>query len=133
MGRHFNKVIVCQADLGRNNYASVGEILIPAPKGATPRRRIRKSVNFFIGCQSGMPSEVGVVHECSQVSAVDFARLAASGGIEELARFTFREAAFVLSRIACLQPSMPVATHFADRVGISSRHEELTVRRVIMQ
>jgi hypothetical protein len=89
-------------------------------------------VNFFIGCQSGLPSEVGVIQECGAISALDFARKVASAGFEELAAFTFREAGFVLSRIASLQPSMAVGTDFADRVGIASRHVELTVHRVIM-
>jgi hypothetical protein len=34
---------------------------------------------------------------------------------------------------ALLQPTMPVATHFADQIGIASRHEELRVHRVIMR
>ncbi len=31
----FTKVIVCQAGLGRNTYAREGELLVPAPKGAS--------------------------------------------------------------------------------------------------
>jgi hypothetical protein len=129
----FKKVIVCQQGLGRNNYATDGELLVPAPKGAKARRRVRKSVNFFIGCQSGLPTEVGVVRECAGISAADFARKVVESGYEELARFTFREAGFVLSRIASVEPTKPVATHFADQIGIASRHEELRVHRVIMR
>ena len=129
----FTKMIVCQVGLGRNTYAADGELLVPAPKGAKTRRRVRKSVNFFIGCQSGLPTEVGVVHECAEISAADFARKVAKSGFEELAAFTFREAGFVLSRIASIDPTKPVATHFADQIGIASRHEELRVHRVIMR
>src|SRR5262249_52325430 len=68
------KVIVCQEGLGRNTYATDGELLVPAPKAAKARRRVRKSVNFFVGCQSGLPTEVGVVHQCPEISAADFAR-----------------------------------------------------------
>src|SRR5262245_19272905 len=129
----FTKVIVCQATLGRNTYAKDGELLVPAPKGAKPRRRVRKSVNFFIGCQSGLPTEIGVVRECDEISALDFARKVGESGFEELAALTFREAGFVLSRIASVQPTKPVATHFADQIGIASRHEELRVHRVVMR
>jgi hypothetical protein len=129
----FKKVIICQADLGRNTHATNGELLVPAPKGAKPRRRVRKSVNLFIGCQSGLPAEVGVVRECGDISALEFARKVADSGFEELAQFTFREAGFVLSKIASLQPSMPVGTDYMDRVGIASRYEELTVHRVFMR
>jgi hypothetical protein len=128
----FTKVIVCQAGLGRNTYATDGELLVPAPRGAKSRRRVRKSVNFFIGCQSGLPSEVGVIQECAAISAQDFARNVAGAGFEELVAFTFREAGFVLSRTAPLQSSMAVGTDFAERVGIASRHVELTVHKVIM-
>jgi hypothetical protein len=129
----FSKVIVCQEGLGRNNYAADGELLVPAPKGAKARRRVRKSVNFFIGCQSGAPTEVGVVRVCTEISAADFARKVAQSDFEELAAFTFREAGFVLSRIASVEPSKPVATHFADQIGIASRHEELRVHRVMVR
>lgn len=129
----FTKVIVCQDGLGRNSYATDGELLIPAPKGAKARRRVRKSVNFFVGCQSGLPTEIGVVRECPEISAVDFARKVAQSGFEELAAFTFREACFVLSRIATVDHGKPVATHFADQIGIASRHAELRVHRVIMR
>ena len=129
----FTKVIVCRAGLGRNTYANDGELLVPAPKSAVPRRRVRKSVNFFIGCQSGLPTEVGVVRGCAGISAADFARKVVQSGFEELTAFTFREAGFVLSRIASLEPDWPVATHFADQIGVASRHEELRVHRVIMR
>jgi hypothetical protein len=129
----FTKVIVCQAGIGQNTYANDGELLVPAPKGAKARRRVRKSVNFFVGCQSGLPAEVGVVRECAETSAQDFARKVADSGFEELAPFTYREACFVLSRIATVEPTKPVATHFADQIGIASRREELRVHRVIMR
>src|SRR5262249_37760241 len=128
----FTKVIVCQAGLGRNTYGKDGELVVPAPKGAKPRRRVRESVNFFIGCHSGVPTGVGVGGEWPEISAVDFARKVAQSGFEELAAFTFREAGFVLSRIASVEPTKPVGTHFADQIGIASRHEELRVHRVIM-
>jgi hypothetical protein len=129
----FSKVIVCQEKLGRNTYAREGELLVPAPKGAKARRRVRKSVNFFIGCQSGFPTEVGVVRGCPQISAAEFAQKIAESGFEELVGFTFREAGFLLSRIASVEPGKPVATHFADQIGIASRHEELRVHRVILR
>jgi hypothetical protein len=129
----FTKVIVCQAGLGRNTYATDGELLVPAPKAAKPRRRVRKSMNFFIGCQSGLPTEIGFVRECDEISARDFAHKVAGSGFEELAAFTYREAGFVLSRISAVQPTKPVATHFADQIGIAARHEELRVHRVIMR
>ena len=47
--------------------------------------------------------------------------------------FCLREAGFVLSRIASVELGKPVATHFADQIGIASRYEELRVHRVIVR
>lgn len=129
----FTKVIVCHAGLGRNTHAADGELLVPAPKGVKARRRVRNSVNFFVGCQSGLPTEIGVVRECAEISAHDFARKVSASGFDELLAFSFREACFVLSRIASVESGKPVATHFADQIGIAARHEELRVHRVIMR
>jgi hypothetical protein len=129
----FRKVIVCQEGRGRNTYGIDGELLVPAPKGAKARRRVRKSVNFFIGCQSGLPGEVGVVRDCPEISAEDFASKVARSGFEELASFTFREAGFVLSRVTSIEPGKPVGTSFAGVIDIASRHEELRVHRVVIR
>ncbi len=129
----FTKVVACRAGLGRNTFSSEGEWLIPAPRGAEARRRVRKSVNFFVGCQTGLPSEVGVVSGCPEISASDFARKVAGSGVDELTQFSFREAVFVLSRIALLKPETTVGTYYADRVNIASKHVELMVHRVFMR
>jgi hypothetical protein len=132
----FTKVIVGIAP-DRYARAEEGELLVPAPRGARPRRRVRKPnqrlklwTNFFIGCRSGLPSDIGVVQECPAVAALDFARQVARSGFEELARFSFHEAAYVLSRIAFYEPSTRVGAEFADRVGIASRYEALSLPRI---
>lgn len=129
---NFNLLIFCDAKLGRNTHALDGEILVPAPRGAKPRKGIRKSVHFFLGCSSGMPAEVGVVAECDGVSAEVFARRVADSGIEELSSFTYREASFVLSKISALKPGMPVGTNFMSVFGASQAHEELRIHRVVI-
>jgi hypothetical protein len=129
----FTKTIVCQEKLTKNTHASEGEVLVPPPFGAKPRKRVRKSMHFFVGCASGMPAEIGIVKECAEISALQFAKEVADSGIKELADFTFREAAFVLSRAALVKPAMPVATHFSDRIGVASRHWELTIHRIIFK
>jgi Protein of unknown function (DUF2695) len=128
----FTKVIVCQADIVRNTYASDGEWLVPAPKGAKPRRRVRKMVNPFVGIQSGLPSEVGFIRECDPITAEDFACKVAQSGFEEFAAFTFREAGFVLSKIASIEVGKAVGNEFADFVGIGARRVELRIHRVIV-
>jgi hypothetical protein len=134
----FTKVIVGIAP-DRYAHAAEGEVLVPAPVGAKPRRRVRRPnrrlklwTNFFGGCRSGLPSDIGVVQACPEISALDFARQVANSGFEEFVRFSSHEAAYVLSRIANFEPSTPVGTEFADRVGIASRYEALSVNRVAL-
>jgi hypothetical protein len=130
-GDAFSKVIVCEAAMGSNTHASQGELLVPAPKGAQSRKRVRKLHHFFVGCESGLPAEVGVVAECPAISAEAFALRVADTGFPEFQDFTYREAAFVLSRVASLPPGAPVGTHFMEVAGISAKREELRVHKVI--
>jgi len=129
----FKKVIVSRAGLGKHTHTNEGEILVPAPKAAKPRKRMRKFQHFFIGCTSGMPTEVGVVRDCPVISAKDFAELVAKSGFAELADFGVREAAFVLSKVATLAHETAVGTDFPERIGIASRHWELTIHRIIFK
>jgi len=128
----FKKVIVCQADLAGYTYASDGEWLVPAPKGAKARRRVPRISHHFVGIESGLPSMTGVVRECDAITAQDYARKVAAAGFGELAAFGFREAAFVLSKVAHIEPGKPVGVEFADLVGIDARRVELRIHRVIV-
>jgi uncharacterized protein DUF2695 len=129
----FDKRIVSREGVGKNTHTSDGELLVPAPRGAKPKGRVRKAVHFFIGCQSGNASEVGVVAACDAVSATDFARQVTACGIHDVSAFGAMEAAFVLSKIATLSGGATVGTDFSDRVGIASKHEELTIHRVVLR
>jgi Protein of unknown function (DUF2695) len=129
----FQKRIVGRKGIGKNTHALDGELLVPAPRGAKPKGRVRRIVHFFVGCQSGKASEVGVVEACDAVSAADFALQITAGGIDDTASFGPLEAAFVLSKIAALGAGTTVGTAFLERVGIASKHEELTIHRVILR
>ncbi len=129
----FTKRLLCDPQVGRNTHASAGELLVPAPKTAKPKKRVRKSVHFFIGYPSGLPAEVGVVQEAEQVSAGDFARLVSQSGLEELKDFTFREAAFFLSKLAPLKTGTPVGTHFMETSGVVGKREELRINKVFFR
>lgn len=129
----FDKMLVCDANLGRNTYAEPGEILVPAPKGAKPRKRVRRLVHFFIGCSSGLPAEIGVVAPCEATSAEAFAKRVMESGLEDFKGFTQREAAFLLSRLSSLAPGTPVGTHFMETSGVVGKHEELRVHKVMIR
>jgi len=129
----FTKRLLCDPHLGRNTHAVAGEVLVPAPKGAKPKKRVRKSVHFFIGCSSALPAEVGVVQDGERVTAADFAQMVSQSGIEELRAFTFREAAFLLSKLGPLTPRTPVGTHFMETSGVVGKREELRIHKVFFR
>jgi hypothetical protein len=52
------KILVGRAGVGKDNHVSAGEWLIPSPIDAVPRRPMRKLVHFFIGTQTGLPTEI---------------------------------------------------------------------------
>jgi hypothetical protein len=133
LSRSYSSWIVCDAQLGRNTHATHGELLVPAPFAAKPRKRTRKSVNFFIGCESGLPTEIGVVSECSPISAETFSQRVRAGGIAELQKFGSREAAFTLSSVANLGAGVPVGTHYLELSGVAGKKELLRVHKVIFR
>jgi len=121
-------------NFNKNNcYAKDGELLIPAPKGAKPKKRVRKSVHFFIGIETGLPCEIGFIESRASISPLEFAKIVRDSGQKELKCFKEREAAFLLSRIERLKEGNAVGTHFAEITGISSKREEIRVHKVILR
>jgi hypothetical protein len=127
------KVIVSRAGVGRNTHTKDGEWVVPAPADAKPRKRVRKLVHFFVGAETGLPSEVGVVRDVEPMSIARFAHTIANSKVPELRDFDRGVASFVLGRIAALPDGTPVGTDIADRVGVGSRHRELTIHRVVLR
>jgi hypothetical protein len=129
----FTRRLLCDPAIARNTHAAAGEMLVPAPHGAKPRKRVRASMHFFVGCPSGLPAEFGVVREAEPISAADFARWVVGSGVGELSAFTFREAAFLLSKLAPLSPGTAVGTHFMETSGVVGKREELRVHKVLVR
>ncbi|EAQ80764.1 hypothetical protein DSM3645_12126 [Blastopirellula marina DSM 3645] len=125
--------IVAKEGLGKNNYAQDGEWLIPAPWGATPRKRVRKTVHFFIGAQSGMPTEVGFVAEIEPQSTAQIVERIAASSVTELSPFDTRVVWFVQQKIARLAVSSAVGTDLREVVGVSGKRRELNIYRVIVR
>jgi hypothetical protein len=114
-------------------FASEGELLIPAPRGAKPKKRIRKSVHFFIGIKTGLPNELGFVQDDEPITAKEFAKKVRDSGQKDLLLFREKEAAFFLSRLDQLQHGNAVGTHFSEITGLTSKYEELRVHKVILR
>jgi len=133
LSQGYSRWIVCDAKVGRNTHATHGELLVPAPFGAKARKRTRKSVNFFIGCESGLPAEVGIVAECAPLCPETFAHRIRTAGVAELQSFGALEAAFTLSAVADLPAGVPVGTHYLELSGAAGKGELLRVHKVILR
>lgn len=127
------KIIVSRPALTRNSYTKDGEWLVPAPADAKPRKRIRKLVHFFIGVETGLPSEVGFVTDVTPMSITKIVETIANSSVPELKEFDRQVASFVFAKIANLPDGTAVGTDIAERVGIASKHLELNIHRVILR
>lgn len=129
----YDRVLIAEKELANNCYAEKGEMLVPAPKGAKPRKRTRKSVHYFVGLQSGLPAEVGVIAQHGGITAGELARMARNSGLDELKSFGVREAAFCLMKIAKIPVGKPIAVHFNEIKGLSSVREELRIHKILIR
>jgi hypothetical protein len=127
------KILVGRAGIGKNNHVSMGEWLIPAPVDAVPRRRIRKLVHFFIGLNTGLPTEIAFVESIEPMSLDEFAVRISDSTVQESQALPLQVAAFIAQKIAQLPVGTCVGTDIIDKVGIASKHRELSIYRVIVK
>ena len=127
----FTNVLVSKHSEKNKCYAPEDELLIPAPKGAKAKKRIRKSVHFFIGIESGLPNEIGFVKKCDPLTAREFARKVRKTAGKDFARFSESESAFFLGKLTSMKEGQPVGTHFMT-IGIIERHEEMRIHKVVL-
>ncbi len=130
--KRYSKVLISTEKCGHNCYAGNNEILIPAPFGLKPKKRVRSSVNYFVGVVSGLPNEYGFVSNREQITAREFAKLIRDSRIKGIERFTEREADFYLSRIENLLVDTPVGTHFTEKNGLTKEYELLRIHKIII-
>lgn len=128
-----NRILVARTGIGRNNYATDGEWLVPAPLDAKPRKRVRKSVHYFIGIDSGLPTEIGFIQSIEPIAINELTQMICNSSIAELQNCDARLAGFIAKKIANMADGAAVGTHIMDRVGVASKHKELTIHRIILR
>ncbi|MCT4665210.1 MAG: DUF2695 domain-containing protein [Flavobacteriales bacterium] len=129
----YTKAIYSNSEYGNNNYTHNGELLIPAPFGFKPKKRVRKSMHFFNGTDSELPSEIGIVKEIEPTTAKVFAKNIRDLKLESLSKFSARDAEYYLSRIEKIDLGKPMGTHFMERTGIGGMKIELRIHKVIFR
>lgn len=129
----YSKAIFSSPKYGNNNYTKEKELLIPAPFGFKPHKRVKQNMHFFNGTESELPSEVGVVKEIEPMTAKVFAKQIRDLGLKSFEKFSEREAEYYFSRIEKIDIGKPMATHFMERRGIGGRKFELKIHKVIIR
>ncbi|MGS2765293.1 DUF2695 domain-containing protein [Sinomicrobium sp. M5D2P9] len=129
----YTKAIFSSSNYDYNNHTENGELLIPAPYGFKPRKRIRKSVHFFNGTQSELPTEIGFVKEIEPTDAKEFAKKIRDLKLGALAKFSEREADYYLSRIDKIDIGKPMGAYFMEKTGIGGTKMELRIHKVILR
>jgi hypothetical protein len=133
-GRSFTKLLrMGPAPLG-HGYARDGELLVPAPGLCAPGRSIRPWVHFFLGLETALPSEHGIVRVEREpwTAARLAAAVRASKATDPLDGFGELEASFFLEAIDRVEAGRLAGVKILRVLSKDTRVvPELSVARVI--
>lgn len=129
----YTKAIFSSSEYDHNNYTKNGELLIPAPFRFKPKKRVRKSMHFFNGTESELPTEIGIVKEIEPINGKEFAKKIRDLKLDSLSRFSERDADYYFSRIEKIEIGKPMGTHFMERTGIGGTKIELKIHKIIFR
>ena len=130
--RIYTKAIFSTSKFKQNNYTNEGEMVIPAPFGFKPKKRMKKSMHFFNGIETEMPTELAIVKEIKPINSKEFSKKIRDSELESFERFSSRVADYYLSRIDKIEIGKPIGSHFMEKRGISGQSIELRIHKVIL-
>jgi len=129
----YTKAIFSSSEYNHNNYTKDGELLIPAPFGFKSKKRVRKSMHFFNGTESELPSEIGIVKEIKPTNGKEFAKTIRDLKLGSFTKFSERDAEYYFSRIEKIDIGKPMGTHFMEKRGIGGTKIDLKIHKVIFR
>lgn len=129
--RTYTKALFTSEDLDYNRYTKPNELLIPAPYGHKPKKKIAKNDWFFLSTKSELPNIIGFVKEIEPVTAIEFAKQVRATEISCLHKFSPRAAAYFLSRIDLIPVGSGAWCHFLERTGIGGFSADLKINKVV--
>jgi len=128
----YTKAVFSTKKNKQNNYTKDNELLIPAPYGVKTKKRVRRSVHFFIGLKTEMPTELGILREISPIKPKEFSKKVKDSGFKLAENFNERAAGFYLSRLQNVEVGKPIGTHFMEGNGLGGKDFELRIHKVIL-
>lgn len=129
----YTKALFSSTEYDYHNYTKDGELLLPAPFGSPPKKRIRKSVHFFNGIISEMPTEIGIVKAIEPTTGKEFAKKIQDLKLQSLPYFSEKDAEYYLSKIEKVSIGKPMGTYFMEKTGIGGTKIELKIHKVIFR
>lgn len=130
--RIYTKAIFSTSKFKQNNYTNEGEMVIPAPHGHKPKKRMKKSMHFFTGMKTEMPTELAIVKEIEPINSKEFSKKIRDSKLESFEKFSSRVADYYLSRIDKIEIGKPIGSHFMEKRGIRGKSIELRIHKVIL-
>ncbi|WP_298421335.1 DUF2695 domain-containing protein [uncultured Kordia sp.] len=129
----YTKALFSSPEYAHNNYTKNEELIIPAPFGFKPKKRVRKSMHFFNGTESELPTEIGVVKEIEPINGKEFAKKIRDLKLKSFMNFSERDAEYYFSRIEKIDIGKPMGTHFMEKSGIGGTKIDLKIHKVIFR
>ena len=127
----YDKALFSSADLDYNRYTNPNQLLVPAPYGYKPKKKMSKSDWFFISTLTEMPNGLGFVKQIDPISAIEFSKRIRNSNIECLKDFSPRAASYYFSRIELQQIGNGMWCHFLERTGIGGFSVDLKINKAV--
>ncbi|WP_298137560.1 DUF2695 domain-containing protein [Flavobacterium sp.] len=131
LSKLYDKALFTSDDLDYNIHTSPNEILIPAPYGYKPKKKMPRGDWFFISSISEMPNGLGFVKQIEPISAIEFSKKIRNSNIECLKDFSPRAASYYFSRIELQQIGNGMWCHFLERTGIGGFSADLKINKAV--
>jgi hypothetical protein len=80
-----------------------------------------------------LPTEIAFVESIEPISLDEFAARISGSPVQESQALPLQVAAFIAQKIAQLPVGTCVGTDIVDKVGISCKHRELSIYRVVIK
>jgi hypothetical protein len=113
-------------------YTNPDEILIPAPMGYKPSKKMRKVRHFFVGLDSSLPSEVGVVKSCAPITAPEFLEMIKGSQLPDFEGFDLPIAFVYLEAVAKMKIGHGVGVSFLEECSDFGKFKRIFISRKLL-
>lgn len=118
------------SETGYRCYTKACEIIVPAPIDYKPSKKMRKIWHFFVGIDSGLPSEIGIVKSHLPITADRFFEMV--NPLAGFEKFDHQAASFYLEQVAKMKIGRGVSVSFIEVFDGSKKFTSLRFSRRLL-